>query len=361
LPKGAGTFQVSFRHDGRRYEEEGLVRALVYESRQWGGVEHPLTDAFVQLGHSAATFAWEDYLYTARGPSRFNRARDKYLFERVAARINRDLQRELSRERFDLLLVARGDHLYPETIEMARGRGAKTAVWSTDDAYNRLNSTKYIVDSLPLYDRVFSPRRQLKSEYASKGVRSFEVIDWYYRPGLLFDRSAVRKKDYRYEISFVGSWSKRREDLLNSLSGMALDIWGWGWTKRSSKSFFARENCHGLVSMTEMMDVFAATKINVNILTLENRDTTNFRNFEIPAAGAFQLSERSEEVCALFEEGKEIACFCSAAELRQACEKLLIDDSTRENMKSAGYQRLVNGHHAIADRAGQIVAWAEKA
>jgi len=113
--------------------------------------------------------------------------------------------------------------------------------------------------------------------------------------------------------------------------------------------------------MADMMGIFARTKINVNILTHENRDTTNFRNFEIPAAGAFQLSERSNEILGLFAEEKEIACFGSREELRSACERYINDDTSREGVAIAGYNRLVNGNHGIVDRARQIAVWADKA
>jgi len=336
------------------------MKILVYESGQTGGTTYPLKDAFETLGHSVTIFDWQKYLYTHTRRSLYNRVRDKFLFVRTAARINADLRELLSSESYDLLLVVRGDHVYAETIRMAQERGAKTATWSSDDIFNPLNSTKHILRAFRQYDRVFSPRAQLREEYLAKGARSFEVIDWYYRSGLLFDRPSLAARAYSYDIGFIGSWSPRREKLLGALEGLDLHIWGWGWAQKAHKNFFARNNFHGQVSMAEMMELFARTKINVNILTQENRDTTNLRNFEVPAAGAFQLSERSNEVLGLFVEGKEIACFGSAEELLSASRRYLNDDASREAVAIAGYDRLVNGNHGIVDRARQIAAWAAR-
>jgi spore maturation protein CgeB len=336
------------------------MKVLVYETSQTGGTTFALKDAFEALGHSAAIFDYQKYLYGHARPSLYNRLRDRFLFAGVAARINADLREMLSSERYDLLLVVRGDHVYPETIKMAQERGAKTATWSSDDIFNPVNSTKHILRAFRQYDRVFSPRAHLREEYVAKGARSFEAIDWYYRPGLLLDRPSPGTRAYEFDIGFIGSWSPRREKLLGELNGLNLHIWGWGWARKARKDFFARKNFHGQVSMTDMMQIFARTKINVNILTHENRDTTNFRNFEIPAAGAFQLSERSNEVCGLFVEGQEIACFGSGEELRATCERYLENDALREAIAVAGYDRLIGGHHSILDRARQISAWAER-
>ena len=58
-----------------------------------------------------------------------------------------------------------------------------------------------------------------------------------------------------------------------------------------------------------MLSIFASTKININLLTVENRDSTNLRNYEIPASHGFQLSERSDKIKMQFEEDEEIVLF----------------------------------------------------
>jgi spore maturation protein CgeB len=336
------------------------MKVLIYETGQTGGTTYPLKDAFETLGYSATIFDWEKYLCSSERPSFVTRVRDRLIFPVVGAKINLDLRAILKGEHYDLVLIVRGDHVHPDTIRLAQNGGTKVATWSSDDIFNPLNNTKCILEAFPLYDRIFSPRGQLRDEYLAKGARSFEMINWYYRPGLLFERPAFTDHQYDYDVGFIGSWSPRRERLLNALEGLNLHIWGWGWDKKTPRDFFARGNLHNSVSMTDMMAIFSRTKINLNILTHENRDATNFRNFEIPAAGAFQLSERSNEVVDLFAEGAEIACFDSGEELRTVCEKYLRKDATREVVAAAGYNRLVSGHHSIVDRARQIAAWVQK-
>ncbi len=333
------------------------MKVLIYETGQTGGTTYPLKDAFETLGHSATIFGWEKYLCSSARPTFVTRVRDRLIFPVVGARINLDLRKILRNEHYDLMLIVRGDHVHPETIRLAKNGGTKVVTWSSDDIFNPLNNTKCILESFPLYDRIFSPRGQLRDEYLAKGARSFEVINWYYRPGLLLERPTFKEHKYDYSVGFIGAWSPRRQKLLSALEGLDLHIWGWGWDKKAPDDFFARSNFHSAVSMADMMKLFAKTKVNLNILTEENRDTTNFRNFEIPAAGAFQLSERSKEVVDLFAEGTEIACFGSGEELRAVCERYLHDDVAREAVATAGYDRLMSGNHSIVDRARQIATW----
>jgi spore maturation protein CgeB len=105
----------------------------------------------------------------------------------------------------------------------------------------------------------------------------------------------------------------------------------------------------------KMVEVMESSRINLNILTRENRDTTNIRNYEIPACGAFQLSERSDAILEIFEEEKEIACFRDVKELTAKCSYYLEHESERERIAAGGYRKLMTGGHEIKDRAEQIL------
>lgn len=104
-----------------------------------------------------------------------------------------------------------------------------------------------------------------------------------------------------------------------------------------------------------MCKVICSSKININILTAENRDTTNVRNFEIPACGGFQLCEWSPEIMQLFEEGQEIAFYSTPEDLVGQCKYYLNNELELEQIRQQGYQRLINGHHTMKNRVATIV------
>jgi len=331
------------------------MKVLIYDMGCAGGdIRYPIKEAFETLGHQVSMFDWQNYMYSASAPGLVSRVKDRFFFCRVAKRINSALMGFIEAGGYDFMLVSRGDHIFPETILKAKAYIPVIVNWSTDDVFNTLQSTKYLRDSFDKYDCIFSPRGHLREEYLSRGAKSFEVLDWYYRLGLLYPAPDPAPVKYEHEIAFVGSWSPRREKILAALEGLNVSVFGWGWNKKTPRNFFARERCRPFIDMKGMHDVFASTMINLNILTIENRDTTNLRNFEIPAAGGFQLSERSREIGKLFREDQEIVCFGDNDELRNKCEYYLANKQKRQNIALAGYHRLVSGNHSIVDRVKQI-------
>ena len=332
------------------------MQILIYETSQHCKDKFALKEAFEALGHQTDVFDWQRYLYTYSRSNLIERVKERFLFKLTADRINTALLKEIKGKKYDLLIVVRGDHISPETLSFAKANIGLVVNWNSDDVFNKLNSTQYMLDCFGLYDCIFSPRGHLKAEYLSRGAKLFEPISWYYRPGLLYSPDQIAQRECEDVIAFVGAWSKRREQTLGPLNGLPVQIWGWGWNKRAHRSFTSGAECKPQINMEDMMEVFVSSKINVNILTLENRDTTNFRNFEIPAAGGFQLSERSDEILQLFDEDKEIVCFGSADELKSKCAYYLKNETERRRIASNGYDRLIGSNNSIIDRAKQILS-----
>ena len=314
-----------------------------------------LIDAFRQLGHEAEIFDWTRFLYSSGVNNLKNRIMDRLLFLRIAYKINNALQLFLKNKKFDLILVTKGLHLYPETVAAFGNYAAKTANWNPDDFFNPINSCAYLQEAFSKYDCILTPRRHLIEEYQMLGAKRCEFIDWYYTPKYFQPLYRLGEiPSYENDIVFIGSWSKRREQLLNSLMDYRVKVYGGSW-KWASSAFKKRVCCLPPLYNKEMCAVLARSRINLNILTRENRDTTNLRNFEIPASGAFQLSERSVEILRLFEEGKEIECFSNEAELESKCSYFLANDGLRREIAAKGYCKVVSAKNTPLDRARQIL------
>lgn len=330
------------------------MNILIYGEAYRYGVAFPLKEAFEELGHKAAIFDWPQYLYTTNQYTLKNRILNRMLFHNIAQKINRDFINTFTNNHYDLLIVIRGNHIFQTTISAAKNFIKFVVNWNSDDFFNPLNSSQYILQSFNKYDCIFTSRGHLKEEYIKRGAKRFEVLNWYYRPDMLLSNDKITNKKYTRDIVFIGSWSKRRENLLKSLENSDLKIWGASWW-RSRRSFRKKIECNPPIYLESMMNVIASSKININILTKENRDTTNIRNFEIPACGAFQLCEKSDAILAIFEEDKEIVCFETAEELLSKCEYYLRHEAERDKIRLTGYNRLINGSHSIVDRAKQIL------
>jgi spore maturation protein CgeB len=337
--------------------EDHQLKILIYgEPYDWA-MAWNVVKACKDLGYDARIFDYTQWLYRTKKVSIVNRILDRLLFVLVAARINRALLKAIEEGGYDILLVLKGIHVFPSTISRAKGYVAHAVNWNPDDFFNPLNNSRYLLAAFSRYDCIFTPRRHLIEEYLRKGAKRVELLDWYYLPEVQQPSrlSEPERKKFGSDIAFVGTWSPRREALLAELGMFDLRVWGSYW-HRASKEFRNAIDCRGPVFGAEMCKIISASKININILTAENRDTTNVRNLEIPACGGFQLCERSTEVSRLFEEGKEIVYFESPAELLQACKKYLGDERAREQIARQGYERLMRGQNTMKDRVKSIVS-----
>ena len=90
-------------------------------------------------------------------------------------------------------------------------------------------------------------------------------------------------------------------------------------------------------------------------MTTENRDTTNLRNFEIPAFKGFQIAEHSDAIKNIFIENSEVVLYNSPEDLASKCEYYLNNKEQHKLIKSNGHNRVTNGSHTILDRAKQII------
>ena len=332
------------------------MNILVYDvDFNSSGVDYPIKNALLELGHSVDMFDWRKFLYSYNSNTFVSKVKDKFGFEFVCVKINKALKKQVIENYYDLVLVIRGEHIFPETISFIKLKSTIIANWSSDDLFNNLNGSRYLIKTIPLYDIHFSPRRHLKDEYIKCGAKKFEVIDWYYRPELLIEKKIIDTPIFNSEISFVGSWSARRQIILGSLYDHQFDLYGWGWQKKINSSNFPNWKINKPISMIEMMQVFLKSKININIFTIENRDLINPRNFDLSVAGAFQLSERSNELLEVFEEDKDIVCFSSNEELKSKTDFYLKNDTLRDKIRFSAYKKISNGNFTLYDRVKKII------
>lgn len=337
-------------------ESKKKLNILIYgEPFEWAMAAN-LIQSYKDVGHNAELFDYTQLLYRTKKFTLMNRALDRLMFYQVAKSINTELIDKLNRTKYDVLLVLKGIHLFPETIAAAKKRVDYVVNWNPDDFFNPLNNSKYLLDSFSIYDCIFTARSHLIDEYRQRGVKRAEILDWYYLPKYQHpvEVSDIDRQKFGSDIVFVGTWSRRREKFIAQLHGMNIKVWGGGW-HRAHKQFKTRIECRPPIFAEEMCKVVCSSKINVNILTIENHDTSNLRNFEVPACNGFQLTERSDRILELFEENKEIACFSTPEELAFQCGYFLEHQHEREQIRAGGFERVVSGKHTMLDRAKQII------
>ena len=311
---------------------------LVYGEGCSYGMGPNLVDSFNKLGHKTSLFDYTNHFYRTGSPSITNKILDRLLVSPISNKINRDYVAETEAVRYNLLVVLKGAHLSPKTLRRVKSNVDYMVNWDPDDFNNPISGSKRLVESINLYDALFSAREHLFDEYYSKGVKKAVSLEWYCMPTIQKKLSLSRGEINKYgsDVVFVGNYSPRREEYIYGLRSLNIRVWGQGWYK-SGKAFKNTIEFMPPIYFHDMSKVVNACKINLNFLTLENRDTSNFRNYEVPACGAFQLSERSGRISSIFQEGKNIACFSSAQELEEKCNYFLENEAERQKIADESY------------------------
>jgi len=289
---------------------------------------------------------------------RFNR-------RRLADRYNQAVRENALRMKPDLLLVAKGNLIFPETLCLLRRKLPGTLLVNVnyDDFLspspgNRFPDLEAIV---PLYHWIFPAKRPNVEELLKLGAARVHYLPLGYDEAAHFPVHPSKKLAERYgsQLAFVGTYTPDRARLLSALDGFSLSIWGAYWNRAKLGPELRREvkrTGNGrIVRGAELSAILNSSRMGLNFLRMENRDSHNHRSFELPACGVFTLSERSEELMEFFAEGKEIAFFSSPEELREKALYYLDHDREREAVARAGLERVRAGKHTIHDRVESMM------
>lgn len=148
-------------------------------------------------------------------------------------------------------------------------------------------------------------------------------------------------------ISFIGSFEPRLEYgdarflFLEEIADLGLHIYSPSENILSSHPRLLA--CwRGPCKQSQIPEVISRAKINVNILARSMPGGGNYRTFEIPACGGFQMCDRFDD--SWFEPDREIVKFSSPSELRRLCLNYLEDDDQRSKIACAGQQKALASH-----------------
>lgn len=89
---------------------------------------------------------------------------------------------------------------------------------------------------------------------------------------------------------------------------------------------------------------YNASKINFNATSLQMSEAVNQRVFDVPACGAFLLTDYQRSLDELFENGKEIITYSSKEEIPGLAKYYLDNPGEREEVVKRGRERVLREH-----------------
>jgi spore maturation protein CgeB len=272
--------------------------------------------------------------------------------------INQLLINEIDIFKPDVLLISKGVNIYPDSLLRFKRASILIINWNPDDFFNKKNSTTNLLNSLDLYDIVFSARKHLFDEYQASGIKKPLYLEWYYIPWL--HKKPYRELPVEAKISFIGTHSKRREDIIKSISkDFKIEIWGAGWQLSLTKFNKNITLKNKILNQSEFPSVISTSLVNLNILTVENRDLTNLKLFEIAASDGLLLSEYNSHSNNILEENKECYYYdVKKGNLNLKLESIFNKISNKEllTIKNTGYEVMQVENHSITNRVDTILS-----
>lgn len=184
---------------------------------------------------------------------------------------------------------------------------------------------------------VFCWDRAYEDIVKSFGVRNFIYLPLATNP-LVY---SALTRPYKYDVSFVGTWSEKRERFLRHLAvnGVEIDLFG------DDKWFaLAHENIrfHGFAdNRKDCPEIYRSSKINLNITNEQLLTSLPLRIFDVGACRGFLLCDYQEDASTLFNES-ELCLYLDENDLIEKINYYLEDEQAREDIASSLNQRVMN-------------------
>ena len=284
----------------------------------------------------------------------------KLFYQKNEKKINNELIKRIEEYKPDVFFISKGLNIFPDTLQYIKKKSIIIANWNPDDFFNKYNSNLNLLNSLNIYDIVFSARKHLFHEYKTKGIKNPIYLEWYFLPWLHFKPNEF--KDDIKKITFIGTYSKRREEIINGIqTEIPIEIWGDQW-QFSKLKYKKRIILHGKsLPQSIFPEIISSSLLNLNILTQENRDNTNLKIFEIPASYGILLSETTDMIKEIFDQ----KCFYFnpninddlSYQISNILSSYSLDDLKR--IKQTTYDYIINSKNDIGSRVDTFISHIE--
>lgn len=244
----------------------------------------------------------------------------------------------------DTIILFTGAETLPGTIAYIKSILPTRIVWYWADPLPNLS--RYIHQSLPLVDLVASYSRSSLKVFEQMGAARTLWLpfagdkDAHYMP-------ADPKKNYLYDVAFVGSWRPEREAALQTIHEnfpqLKIKVSGPYWNRCQYAPLKKMADTSPLYgkAFTEAMQ---SAKLNLNVMDTTNYPSVNMRFFEILTAGGTELCSVGPEMEDVFRPQQHLLYFSDAASLVSQVNFALNNPQEIEKIKCNGQQLLLSEH-----------------
>jgi hypothetical protein len=200
-----------------------------------------------------------------------------------------------------------------EIIELEK-RGVCLYLYLPDSIFGMSPNTRQIVmEVLPTFKCVFTPLIDLIPVYYQYGAKHVHRIPFAYcKYTHLIEGSNFQPPDGR--LYYFGTYGPIIEKWLRPLVDFNLEIHGHDWNKARLERVKSRAKYP--VAIDQLMAKKANGQLVINFMRTQHGACHSMKTFELPAAGACIISNRTAEQIEFFPEESNISYFNTAEEMK---------------------------------------------
>jgi spore maturation protein CgeB len=335
--------------------------------------ESELCNSLHRLGHEVIKFKWHNYFeFNIEKPysilSIYKRLQNKYLVGPLISHINKEFIKVALYSKPQIIFIYRGTHILTKTLRFIKLRMPFTKIvgYCNDDPFSPLQSSIYwrhFKRSIYKYDLILAYRHRNLEDFKIAGSNNVTLLRSWYVPDRNFpvELKEDEKNKYECDIVFIGHYENdNRLEFLESIveKGYKLRIYGpskdWKLPLTRSK-ILSVLGVPNMVWGQEYNKALCGARIALCFFSKLNRDTYTRRCFEIPATCTLLLSEYSDDLASLYQEGVEADFFRSKSEMLEKIKFYTNNSEIADKVAAAGYVKVKNSGHDIDSRIRKIL------
>lgn len=201
------------------------------------------------------------------------------------------------------------------------------------------------IQELPLFDWYFFISRSSAEKAKKQGYNNTSYLEHAVDIEAFYSIPGIEKQ---YDACFVGKWSAKRQRLLEAALAVTpnIAVYGGTWLKKNWFRPTVRKCIKGsYIKGEKLVELYNQSRIVLNITNWGlgegvNRSGMNMRIMEVPATGAFLLTDGSRELDEILEDGKHVSVYVDPGDFSSKLEYYLQNSGVRESIAKQGMEHV---------------------
>jgi len=324
-----------------------MKRKVLFCTADYSAFTEPVSSAFISLGYDIKLFDYQKGNLLSRSiglTGNIFHFPKGFIRPIILNTIQSSLLKAVKQWKPDVVFVIKGETISKETLLALNKLGVITLNWYPD----WMVLWNWVKEYAPLYTWFIVTCEDLY-KHLKKIHPRVRYLPYASQPDEI-----VHTKQKKYNLVFVGQYSKRREYFFGALADLGLIIWGYtNWRNSELKNLV-----HSPVSPQQTLEIFRQSKIVVNVQTGDDYfypHAINNRTFETLGVGTLLLIHDYPLIHKHFNVKNSMVTFRSKNELRQKAIYYLTHSLEREKIARNGWLE-VKKHHLYVQRLQELLS-----